>query len=145
MITSNFSSSLQDDGRICFPVADHLMQRRAGGNHRIDGIFLFHAEFEQHRALGIARQCNRFMHFFAAWSQAVQERHALRRVFTKSGVSMLTAEYRFSKKNSCHWRTMPRKLLFMMAIFDIRAFLHSSGQFAAVIWKPPSPAIVQIS
>src|SRR3954463_4084568 len=45
--------------------ADHLVQRRAGRHHRVDGVFLLDREVDQHRLARFARGLHRGTHLVA--------------------------------------------------------------------------------
>ena len=72
---------------IGFGPPDHFVQRRAGRNHGIDRVFLFHLEIDQHRPIVLARRFNRRHDFGALRHGHAADAVSLAPACAKSGFS----------------------------------------------------------
>ena len=79
--------------------ANHFVQRSAGGNHRIDRIFLFDAEIDEHGFLGFARGANGGSDIaargdaLAADAEGVGQRREIRRDERSGDVALVVEKF----------------------------------------------------
>src|SRR5580704_19112592 len=79
--------------------ANHFVERCAGGNHWVDGIFLLDAEVDEYRFAGLARGANRREYIatlgdaLAADSESVRQRCKIGRDQRRGDITLIVEKF----------------------------------------------------